>query len=371
MESCENMRTELLIVQGTPFCNINCKYCYLDDRLNKRIMSLETVIKTITNLKDSNLLKEKISIAWHSGEPLVLPIDFYKSAYEEIKNILGDKILFQFSFQTNATLIDAKWCEFFKSYNISVGVSIDGPRFINDINRLSRSGKSTFENTLRGINLLKNHGIDFSAIAVVSRKSLSFAVDIYNFFADLGVTYLGLNIEELEGLNTSSSLGDSSTNLKKEFVTFYRSLYRNQLTSTKFLSIRELEKAKWKIVSDEKIVDNVLKPLKIITVDVEGNYTTFSPELLGNSHLGVDFTLGNVHKGLIRDCLDSIKYQKIMEDITRGIHNCEKSCAYFDLCGGGVPSNKFYENSRLDSTETLYCKYVVQSPIDMILEEAL
>lgn len=39
---------------------------------------------------------------------------------------------------------------------------------------------------------------------------------------------------------------------------------------------------------------------------------------------------------------------------------CRDTCGYFDLCGGGAPSNKLGENGRFDSTETLYCRYKKQ-----------
>ena len=37
---------ELLVIQPTPFCNINCTYCYLPERQSTRRMSFQTLEAT-------------------------------------------------------------------------------------------------------------------------------------------------------------------------------------------------------------------------------------------------------------------------------------------------------------------------------------
>jgi uncharacterized protein len=56
-----------------------------------------------------------------------------------------------------------------------------------------------------------------------------------------------------------------------------------------------------------------------------------------------------------------------MKDINAGVELCKKKCEYFHVCGGGAPSNKLYENGSFNSTETLYCKFSIQQPIDIVL----
>ena len=96
-------------------------------------------------------------------------------------------------------------------------------------------------------------------------------------------------------------------------------------------------------------------PFKIISVDYRGDFTTFSPELLGQkSELYGDFVLGNVETDSFDDTLRKPKFQKMRSDIEAGIKKCS-SCPYFGLCGGGAPSNKYFENGSFDSTETVHC----------------
>src|SRR5213082_899634 len=71
---------ELLVVQPTPFCNINCSYCYLPDRQSTRRMSLETLEQTFAWVFASGLVREPFTLLWHAGEPLVVPLTFYEEA---------------------------------------------------------------------------------------------------------------------------------------------------------------------------------------------------------------------------------------------------------------------------------------------------
>ena len=58
--------------------------------------------------------------------------------------------------QTNGTLIDESIAKVFKENNIFVAVSIDGPKVVNDLHRVTHNGKSTYEDTMNGIQIMKN-----------------------------------------------------------------------------------------------------------------------------------------------------------------------------------------------------------------------
>src|SRR5262245_52159348 len=108
---------ELLVLQPTPFCNINCSYCYLPDRQSRRRMSPDTLSETFRWVFGSGLAREPFTLLWHAGEPLVLPVSFYATAEELLRRHNVASIPVLQSFQTNATLIDADWCAFLKRPN--------------------------------------------------------------------------------------------------------------------------------------------------------------------------------------------------------------------------------------------------------------
>ena len=78
-------RVHLLVVQPTPFCNINCRYCYLASRSNRATMSEQTMDNLFGKLFASGWVRRRLDLAWHAGEPTVLPIDFYRRAFEIVE----------------------------------------------------------------------------------------------------------------------------------------------------------------------------------------------------------------------------------------------------------------------------------------------
>ena len=134
---------ELLVVQPTPFCNLDCDYCYLPDRANTRRMSLETLEQAFRWVFASGLVREPFNLLWHAGEPLVVPVDWYEAAAELLRRHGEGQPLVIQSVQTNATLITKEWCAYFRRHEIDVGVSVDGPAFLHDRCRRTRPASRT------------------------------------------------------------------------------------------------------------------------------------------------------------------------------------------------------------------------------------
>jgi uncharacterized protein len=68
MPSPEYGPLELLVLQPTPFCNINCSYCYLPDRQDTSRMSLPTLGRTFEWAFSSGLVRQPFTLLWHAGE---------------------------------------------------------------------------------------------------------------------------------------------------------------------------------------------------------------------------------------------------------------------------------------------------------------
>jgi uncharacterized protein len=106
-------------------------------------------------------------------------------------------------------------------------------------------------------------------------------------------------------------------------------------------------------------------PFSIISVDHAGNFSTFSPELLAMKSNNGDF----VFRDSFMEAEASPKFKRIYGDILAGVGNCQRECGYFDLCGGGAPANKYYENGSFASSETMYCRMTKKSLVDIMLDD--
>jgi uncharacterized protein len=111
---------------------------------------------------------------------------------------------------------------------------------------------------------------------------------------------------------------------------------------------------------------------RVVTVSHTGEVSSWSPELASGVVGDVArFSLGNVFAVESLDALlDSAKARNIQREIDAGIDNCSRSCDYFGVCGGGLPSNKFYENGAFNSTETLRCRLQIQALTEVLVEAA-
>ncbi|MEP7101985.1 MAG: cyclophane-forming radical SAM/SPASM peptide maturase GrrM/OscB [Burkholderiales bacterium] len=366
------LQTRLLILQATPFCNIDCDYCYLPDRDSTARMSVATARLAARRLREDGLLGDELTVVWHAGEPLAMPVSFYDEAIAAIESEIGAHCELTHSIQTNATLIDDAWCALFKRHRIAVGVSIDGPRALHDAHRRTRAGKGTFDRVARGIALLREHGVPFHAIAVVTDATFTDPDGFCAFFEAQGITELGCNFDEAEGLHLASSLAGRET----AHAAFVARLLERALDGGA-LRVRELQTAfaliaqplpqyRWR--GHAWPANTQAQPFAIVSVAANGDFSSFSPELLGQpSNQYGDFVLGNVaHAGYLAGTA-SARFQRLWADIARGVAACERSCSHFGFCGGGAPANKFYENGDLASTETLYCRTMVKRPFDAVL----
>src|SRR5262249_19216442 len=172
---------ELLVLQPTPFCNINCSYCYLPDRQSTRRMSTATLEQTFRWVFTSGLVHEPFVLLWHAGEPLVRPLPFEEAAGKPRRRHNPPNVPVLQSFQTNATLIDAHWCAFLQRPDMPLGVSVDGPAFLHDRHRRTRQGRGTLDRVLRGIHLLHDHDIPFQVITVLTADALDYPDELFDF----------------------------------------------------------------------------------------------------------------------------------------------------------------------------------------------
>lgn len=187
---------EILILQPTPFCNINCDYCYLPNRNDTHRMSVETIKAAIQTVFDAGLIKEQLSVVWHAGEPLILPVAYYELAFAAVHDLVKESCEISHSFQTNGTLINDEWCKLFQRPPVRIGLSIDGPEFLHDRHRKTRSGRGTHAQIMRGVQCLREHEIPFHVIAVISEDSLNHADAIFEFFVEQASTILDLILKK-------------------------------------------------------------------------------------------------------------------------------------------------------------------------------
>lgn len=169
-------------------CNLDCDYCYFlsKERMypgSKFRMDEKLLERYIKQYIESQQYPE-ITFSWQGGEPTLMGLDFFKQAirFQQKYARPGTHILN--TLQTNGTLLDEEWCRFFKKYGFLIGLSIDGPKEIHDVYRKNRAGKGSFEDVMKGWQLLNDHGVQYNILCSVHAANQDKPLEVYNFFKD-------------------------------------------------------------------------------------------------------------------------------------------------------------------------------------------
>ena len=199
-----------------PICNLDCEYCfflskeelYPGDRFRMADDVLETYIR---QLIESQLAPE-LTIAWQGGEPTLMGVDFFRRAMAFVEQHRRPGQTIHHTIQTNGTLLTDEWCAFLREHRFLVGISIDGPPELHDAYRVDKKGNPTFERVVRGLDLLKEHGVEWNVLCTVNAANQERPVDVYQFFRDeLGAQHVQLiPIVEREN-DTGFQEGDTVT----------------------------------------------------------------------------------------------------------------------------------------------------------------
>jgi uncharacterized protein len=371
------MKPRLLILQPSSLCNLNCTYCYVPNRQNRTAMSDTTLRAALQLLLSRSVPGDSVRILWHAGEPLAVGLKFFEGAAEIIRGCTPRGVRISQIIQTNGTLINEEWCRFFVREKILVGLSIDGPAVVHDRQRRNLGDGPTHAGVMRGLRLLEKHGIALHAISVLTPHSLDFADEIFDFFIEAGVKSVGFNLEETEGVHTSvfGKQKAGAARSREKYKIFMSRLFDRWNGAGKRPRIREFESMSFAIGTFlrnhnfYRTADDLI-PFNNIAVTRDGEISTFSPELAsGTPSNPFRFSLGNVHRvSSFEELATSQKFQELAKEVKKGVDRCRSECEYFPICGGGMASNKFYENGTFDCAETTACALHRKTLADVVAD---
>lgn len=350
-----------VVLQPTTLCNLDCTYCYLPFRSRNDRMSPATAAAVAASVNDWAAGNDRFSVVWHGGEPLA-------AGRTALAELMAPFSGVEHHVQTNATLIDDAWCEFFAEHRMHVSVSVDGPPDLNG-ERIDRGGAPAYTRILHGIETLRRHEIPFSALCVVTSPGPGLAGRLYDYFLGLGCDVLGINIEEQEGVN--ARVNDFGADAVRAFWAELVAAWRRDPR----IHVREIE---WTLRYAGAVLsggaDDVLPAAldPIPTIAADGRVFLLSPELAGftDPHYG-DFSSGNVLETPLAAILaGAASSAGWVPEYLRGVEACRSTCPYFGFCGGAHAANRYFEHGRFDGTETNHCRNSKICLLEGVLDHA-
>lgn len=315
-----------VIIKVVDYCNFECAFCryYLDQDRQRNSLSIDTFKQVLLKASEYNISRgiNHLTVIFHGGEPLLWGFDNFRDAIHFEKDFERTHNGFSFvnNIQTNGSLIDDKWAEFFKSNNFSIGISIDGPNEIN----FHKNSQIQDDVVLNNIKRLSRHGCKYGILTVITEKHSKYPDDYYNFLVD----------NEIHSVGFCYCFDQD----EKDFVsnealsTFLTSFFQRYFFGNYKLHVREFE-----------FVIKRCLGVKVVgcTFDFRrscGNYFSVRPNgdiCFCDSYSLDDVSLGNIHESSFEDIKQNPRLREIVVSARISALNTCKSCEIQEICGGG------------------------------------
>ncbi len=157
-------------------CNLVCTYCYLGHatpaphRAMSGDLARAAVLGALEQPWDTILVDfGEIAVA---GAALRELLPWAEEAAAERGKTLRSSI------QTNGTSLDDDLADFLAEHQVSVGISLDGPREIHDAARRFRSGTGSYEHAVAAIRRCVARGLRVHLIATINRLNITRCRDV-------------------------------------------------------------------------------------------------------------------------------------------------------------------------------------------------
>lgn len=349
-------------------CNLRCKYCYYleKDKLYKQcknhVISDELLEKFIKEYIEAQTTPQ-VLFTWHGGETLMRPISFYKRALE-LQRIYGRGRQIDNCIQTNGTLLNDEWCQFFKENNFLVGVSIDGPQEFHDEYRRTATNKPTFVKVMNGINLLNKYGVEWNALAVVNDYNADYPLEFYRFFKQIGCKYIQFSpivervVKREDGLTLAPGMQGGDTGLADFSITpeqwgnFLCTIFDEWVhndVGEYFVQLFDATLANW--------VGQAPGVCILAEECGHAGVMEFNGDVYSCDHFVYpEHLLGNLHTKTITEMMYSEQQNKFAKMKKQMLPQQCKECKFLFACHGECPKNRFLNDKYGNYGLNYLCK---------------
>lgn len=349
-------------------CNLACKYCYYLEKTNlykentsKFVMSDNLLEKFIEEYINSQTMPQ-VLFTWHGGETLMRPLSFYQKVVELQKKYANGRTIDN-CIQTNGTLLNDEWCEFFHDNHWLVGISIDGPQEFHDEYRKNKQGKPSFMKVMQGIHLLNKHQVEWNAMAVVNDYNADYPLEFYHFFKELGCHYIQFTpiVERIHPhadgrhlahvLQKEEKLADFSVSPEQwgNFLcTIFDEWVKNDVGEY-FIQIFDATLANW--MGAQPGVCTMAPTCG------HAGVMEFNGDVYSCDHFVFpEFKLGNIYEKSLIEMMYSEKQIQFGQQKRDSLPNKCKECNYLFACNGECPKNRFLTTEDGEPGLNYLCK---------------
>ena len=330
-------------------CNLACHYCYYLDKARlyadttgaaaprphrRQLLMSDATLEAYIRQYIEAQTQAEVLFTWHGGEPLMRPIAFYEKVLR-LQRRYGRGHVIDNCIQTNGTLLTDEWCRFLRRNNWLVGISIDGPAHLHDAYRRTAGGRPSFDRVMRGIDLLRRHGVEWNVMGVVNSINADHPLEVYRFWRDIGAEFIQFTpIVERDDPEATVAPGQYA-----HFVTALFDEWVRSDVGTVFVQLFDSILACW--VGQAPGLCTMAPTCGHATV-IEHNGDLYSCDhFVGPQHL-----LGNIHQTTIAAMAYSPRQQQFGLDKRDALPAQCLQCPWLSVCNGGCPKDRIALDSQ-------------------------
>jgi uncharacterized protein len=345
------------LIKVTARCNLNCDYCYVFNHADQSWKKMPAVLssenrklfaKRLTDYATEVNLDQCL-ILFHGGEPLLVGVERILEIVSLIKKEMPSEIKLYFSMQTNGTLLTKEKIEALEKENIGISLSLDGPKEVNDIHRLSHQKNSSFPKVMNAYKLLKEYPKTFTGVIGVIDPTTS-PKEVLSFFAELDPPQIDLLLPDANYLNPPP-LRDKNVNIYVDWLIEAFNIWYDEYPDLKMRLFEGLLGAIAGLPSQTDAFG--LGDLSLLTIETDGFYHDLDVLKItkeGFSSLGL-----HLEEASITEALSTHKIANHRRLLTfEGLSDKCQSCPEVQICGGGSVPHRYNHNGF--NNPTIYCR---------------
>jgi uncharacterized protein len=325
-------------------CNLSCAYCYYlpKERLypGSGFRMSDALLETFTRAYIEAQSVPEVTFGWQGGEPLLMGLPFFRRALALQRQYRRPGMRINNTLQTNATLLDAEWCQFLREQDFLVGVSLDGPRALHDAHRVDRGGQPTFDRVVAGLELLQKHEVPFNILATVHAANAGHPLEVYRFFRDtVGAQFIQFIPIVVRDHDSSQQDGKRVSALSvtgRQYGAFLNAVFDEWVhrdVGRVFVQTFDAALAAW---MGRRPGLCVFEPTCGTALVIEHNGDVYACD----HFVEPEYRRGNIATASLADVVRSAPQRAFGQAKREALPHCCRECAVRFACNGGCPKNR-------------------------------